>query len=365
MDYLSIRRQELAEMVDQEDLSALLVTNPTNVTYLTGFTGDSSHLILTRDRALLVSDFRYVEQIAEECPDLATHIRPIEKTVHQASAEVLAKLGVTSIGFESGHLSVADSETLREQVKTASWKGGRNRVEQLRAVKDAGEIEQIREAIDIADRAFTVFKALLRPDDREKDLADSLEYWVRRAGGTSTSFPSIVAIGERAALPHARPGNRRLGSSELLLVDWGASGRLYKCDLTRVLGVSTISTKLQELYEVVIKAQKAAISSTRPGAAAKNVDAEARAVIADAGFGDFFGHGLGHGFGLEIHEAPYLKASSEAVLQAGMVVTIEPGIYIPGWGGVRLEDDVLVTDEGCEVLSAQVPNELKNVFASG
>jgi Xaa-Pro aminopeptidase len=362
MDYPALRRQKLTSTLDQEGLDALLISNPVNVTYLTGFSGESSYLLMTRDRAILVSDFRFAEQIAEECPGLETHIRPVDKTVQQASAEILTKLTVRTVGFESSHLTVADWETIRDQAKGCDWKAGRDRVEKLRAIKDESEIEQIRGAITIADRAFTVFCALLRPDDREKDLADALEFYVRKAGGTATSFPSIVAVGARAALPHAPPTERRVDSAELVLVDWGAAGRFYKCDLTRVLATSTISTKLEDVYMVVMKAQEAALRAIRPGVPVKSVDAEARSVIADAGFGDFFGHGLGHGLGLQVHEAPFLRANSDAVLEAGMVVTVEPGIYLPGWGGVRIEDDVLVSADGCEVLTKQVSRELKSVF---
>jgi Xaa-Pro aminopeptidase len=351
MDYPALRRGRLTQTLAEEALDALLITNPVNVTYLTGFSGDSSHLVLTKDRALLVSDFRYTEQIAEECPALPTHIRPASQTIQQASAEVISKLGVHSVGFESGHVTVADFETLSEPRKSLSWKGSRDRVEKLRAIKDASEVDQIREAIGFAEKAFTMLRARLRPEDTEKELCDALENYVRASGGACTSFPSIVAVDERAALPHAPPTSRAVGEANLLLVDWGASGRFYKSDLTRVLTSHTISTKFEAVYAVVLTAQEAAVRALRPGAKAHDVDAEARAVIAQAGFGDFFGHGLGHGIGLQIHESPWMKPKSDAVFQAGMVVTVEPGIYLTGWGGVRVEDDVLVTPDGCEVLT--------------
>jgi Xaa-Pro aminopeptidase len=351
MDHAARRRDDLTRSLADEGLDALLIASPVNVTYLTGFSGESSPLVLTRDRAVLVSDARFTEQLADECPGLDTYIRPPAQTIQQAAAQVLDKLGARGIGFESNHLTVAEWETLRELTPSADWKGGRDRVERLRAVKDPSEVAEIREAIGFAERAFTVFRTLLRPDDREKDLCDALEGYVRRVGGKETSFPSIVAVGERAALPHAPPTDRKVGGAELLLVDWGASGRFYKSDLTRVLATRTISPKLQEVYAVVMRAQERALRRIRPGVQGQDVDAEARAVIAEAGFGDFFGHGLGHGIGLQVHEAPALRPASEAVLEAGMVVTVEPGIYLPGWGGVRLEDDVLVTADGCEVLT--------------
>jgi Xaa-Pro aminopeptidase len=364
VDYPAQRRQRLLQSLSAEGMEALLVSNPLNVTYLTGFSGESSFLVLGRQRVLLVSDARFTKQIAEECPGLEAHIRPPEQSVHQATATVLTKLGFRAVGFETSHLTVGEWERLREGTPAITWKPCRDLVEDLRAVKDASEVEQIRQAIHIAERAFNAFCALLRPEDSEKDLRDDLEYYVRRCGGCSTSFPSIVAAGERAALPHAPPTDRTIHGAELLLVDWGASGPFYKSDLTRILVSRKNSafapsgkdrrgeTKLGQIYEVVWRAQRQAIQRIHPGVKGHEVDAEARRVIAEAGFGDFFGHGLGHGVGLQIHEAPSLRPNSDVVLEAGMVITVEPGIYLPGWGGVRIEDDVLVTPEGCEVLTS-------------
>ncbi|MGE3804896.1 MAG: M24 family metallopeptidase [Gemmataceae bacterium] len=355
------RRQRLGRALKAEHLDALLITKTVNVTYLTGFTGDSSYLILTPKKTLLISDFRYAQQIEEECPGLETIIRPSTQPVQAASAEALTRLRCRAVGFESSSVSVADHEKLRELAPTVEWKGAADRVEQLRIIKDAGEIAAIRTAIGAAERAFDMFRAMLRPTDNEKELADALEGYVRRAGGRRTSFAPIVAVGPRAALAHATPGSQRVDEAGLLLVDWGAETALYKSDLTRVLATRRISPKLEKVYAVVSRAQEKAIRAVRPGAEAKKVDAEARGHIQDEGFGKYFDHGLGHGIGLEIHEAPSVRASSEDRLQPGMVLTIEPGIYIPGWGGVRLEDDVLVTEDGCEVLS-QVSKELTCVF---
>jgi Xaa-Pro aminopeptidase len=360
VDYPAQRRQQLARCLDEEGFDALLVSNPVNVTYLTGFSGDSSYLILGRQRTLLVSDARFTEQIAAECPSLEAHIRPPARTIYQAAGEVLGQLGCRAVGIESAHLTVADLEALREQAKTVDWKPGRDRVELLRAFKDPSEVRQIREAIEIAERAFAVFRALLRPEDREKDLCDDLDHYMRRAGGQGASFPPIVAVGPRAALPHAPPTAKAVAESDLLLVDWGASGRFYKSDLTRVLAARTISPKLEQVYRVVLTAQERAIGAIRPGVKGHEVDTVARTTIAEAGFGDYFGHGLGHGLGLEVHEAPSLRPNADNVLQPGMVVTVEPGIYLPGWGGVRIEDDVLVTPDGCEVLTS-VARELASI----
>jgi Xaa-Pro aminopeptidase len=374
MEHFARRREQLARQLHAEGLDALLITSVVNVTYLTGFTGDSSHLVLTRDRALLVSDPRYTGQIADECPGLPTHIRPPSQKLPEAVAEVLKLTGCHTVGFESGALTVADYETLRGLAPGIDWKPGADRVERLRVVKDESEVAQVREAIAIAERAFTVFRSLLRPDDREKDLADALEGYVRRAGGHSTCFPPIIAVGERAALPHAPPTDRAVSSGELLLVDWGVTGPgQYKSDLTRVLdtrrslGFSARSNgadQLAQVYAAVREAQERAFRAIRPGVEARAVDAAAREAIAEAGYGEFFGHGLGHGIGLEVHEGPAVRPNSQAVLQPGMVFTVEPGVYLPGWGGVRIEDDVLVTPEGCEVLT-HVPRDLDAMRAFG
>jgi Xaa-Pro aminopeptidase len=362
MDFAAQRRERLTRRLADEGLDVLLISNPVNVTYLTGFTGDSTVLLLGRDRALVVSDSRYTGQLAEECPGLPTHIRPPTQKLPEAVALALKGFGVRAVGFESSAVTVAEFETLRGLAPSLDWKGGADRVEALRMVKDAGELEQIKKAIDVAERAFTVFRALLRPDDTEKDLCDALDHYARRAGASGMAFPPIVAVGERAALPHAPPTERTVASSELLLVDWGVSAPLYKSDLTRVLerratsAPSTTTAKLHEVYDVVLRAQEAALRAVRPGASTRAIDAAARSVIAQAGYGENFGHGLGHGFGLQIHEAPWLRPNADMPVQPGMVFTLEPGIYLPGWGGVRIEDDVLVTPDGVERLT-HLPRE--------
>ena len=362
------RRERLVRQLRDAAVDAFLITQPINVSYLTGFSGEASYLILSAAKTILVSDGRFRSQLAEECPDLETCIRPPSQPITEAAAQVLGQLGVHDVEFESGHVTVADAQALADQAKAIAWKPGTNRVEALRQIKDAGEIEQIRAAIRIAETAFAKFRAMLKPDDTEKDLADTLEHAIRRAGGTSGSFPNIVAVGPRAALPHAPPTGKRVREAPVLLVDWGASGPFfYKSDLTRVLLTHNnsrtpgahrpLDAKVQAVYEVVLTAQRAALSAARPGAEANSVDAAARAVIADAGYGDFFTHSIGHGLGMQVHEAPLMKPGSKVELQAGMVVTIEPGIYLPDEFGIRIEDDILITPDGAEVLTS-VPRDL-------
>lgn len=365
MDHFARRRETLARSLTEEGLDAYLISSPVNVSYLTGFSGDSSYLLLGRTRTLLVSDARFTVQLAEECPGLETCIRPPSQRPLSAVAASLDKLGHRNVGFESAALTVAEFEGLKQLAGSVSWKASADRVEQLRMVKDDVELLAIREAITVAEKAFTAFCATIGPDDSEVALCDAMESFLRKAGGKGSSFPPIIASGPRAALPHAPPTGQRAGGGDHLLVDWGAAGPFYKSDLTRVLDTrrNTAFTKdgsrLEQVHAIVARAQLAAIGLVRPGAKAHDIDAAARQVIGEAGY--TFDHGLGHGIGLQVHEGPTIRPNSETLLVPGMVFTIEPGIYVPNWGGVRIEDDVLVTPDGCEVLS-HLPRELTAVF---
>ncbi len=375
MNYLLQRRSTLAQTLKARDVDAFLVTTPVNVTYLTGFTGGDSFYAATPKHEMLVSDTRFEEQIKEECPALDAHIRPHTRTTLEAAAEVLTKSGARSVGVEGNRITHGDLELLKQLAPKLTVVSLDGIIEAQRVVKDPGEVEMIREAVRVAERGFRMFVATLREADTEKDMVDALEGYVRRAGGRSTAFPPIVAVGERGALPHAPPTSKQLGDGSKVLVDWGAD-LLYKSDMTRTLrspfGTAPsrrnkqerIGYNFDELYAVVLAAQNAALAAIRPGVKAKDVDAAARksmasarlAKHADLKLADFFTHGLGHGIGLETHEAPKVRANSEDVLEAGMVITIEPGIYIPDWGGIRIEDDVLVTHDGCKLLST-LPRE--------
>jgi Xaa-Pro aminopeptidase len=387
MNYPALRRQALIHSLknDPQNLDAALITCPVNVTYLTGFSGDSSSVVVTEKKSILISDQRFEAQIKEECADYGRgqefelHIRPHNKTTTEATAEVLTKLGVKSVAVEASRLSIGELESLRTLAPKATFSSQNDLVESLRAVKDMSEIEKIREAVRVAERAFKMFIATLRPADTEKDMVDALDGFLRRAGARGSAFPPIVAVGERGALPHAPPGNRPLEDASKLLIDWGAD-LVYKSDLTRTIRSPFLTTPtrknkfervgftFEEVYKVVLEAQNAAFAEIRPGARAKDIDAAARKVISSAKLrsdpsaklGEYFTHGLGHGIGLEIHENPRIRANSEHVLEAGMVITIEPGVYIPGWGGVRIEDDVLVTRDGYTLLTT-LPRDLSPI----
>lgn len=352
-DRYAARRKRLIAQVKSKSLDALLVTSVTNVRYLTGFTGDSSWLIVGPKLSVLISDGRYRTQIAEECPGLDAVIRAVDQKMTACAATELGKAKARRVGFEQDVLTVGLHATVSSAFTAAELVPTSNLVEELRQVKDAEEVAEIRRAISLAQRAFSSIRATLRGELTERQIAHDLEHTIRALGGEGAAFPPIVAVGDRAALPHYRAGNRRVDEAGLLLVDWGAtSAGGYRSDLTRVLVTSKLSPKLEQVYGVVLKAQLAAIAAMGPGVSTQSVDSAARAVIENAGFGKNFSHGLGHGIGLDIHEAPRMSPQGDATLEVGMVVTVEPGIYLPGVGGVRIEDDVLITRDGVEVLTS-------------
>lgn len=360
-DRHAARRERLLKSLKSTEAGAILVTSEVNVRYLTGFTGDSTFLLLGPKVTLLISDSRFATQIEEECPGLEAHVRTQKTSLVAAVAGVLTNAKPGRVGFEADEVSFRFWEQLRDAAKTTELTPLQGLVEQLRAVKDAGEIAEIREAVRLAERAFRVVTAGLTPDQTEIEASHEIEATLRRFGAKGVSFEPIVAAGDRAALPHYRPTRRRIGDDGLLLIDWGACGPGgYVSDLTRTFATGKVPARMQKIHRVVDEARQAGIAAVRQGAKAADVDAAARNVIEAAGYGKNFGHGLGHGIGLQVHESVRLSAISKDVLKAGMVMTIEPGIYLPGVGGVRIEDDVLVTRDGCEVLST-LPREMEQV----
>jgi Xaa-Pro aminopeptidase len=352
MSQYAARRDKLRRQFKKLGLDALLVTNFVNVTYLTGFSGDDSYLLVLDNGEVILSDPRYTTQIEEECLGLEASIRPPGVGMIETLAKIAARGRIKKLGIEGASMTVALRDEIAAALPKTPLASTGNLVEDLRVIKDKDEVAEIRRAIWYAERAFGILRASLRPERTEKEVADELENNIRLFGGKGCSFPSIVAVGARAALPHARPTDQRIGADDFVLVDWGANGGRYMSDLTRVLVTGKISPKLERIYRVVLSAQEQAMAAIRPGLCCEEIDQVARKSIAKAGFAQNFGHGLGHGIGLEIHEAPRLAAKVQRKLEAGMIVTVEPGIYLPGWGGVRIEDDVLVTKSGCEVLTS-------------
>ncbi len=358
MDYQA-RRERLRKGLKKAGVDALLVTDFTNVTYLTGFTGDDSYLLVRRDGETILSDPRYTTQLEEESPGVDLYIRQPGVEMLQAVERAVRKAKVGRLGIEADSMTVGPRDSIAEKLPKVELVPTSDLVEALRLCKDKDEIERLRRAVWQAEKAFTVLRSTLRPEKTEKQVADELEYQFRLFGAKDASFPSIVAVGPRAALPHAVPGEPHIGDDDFVLIDWGANDGLYCSDLTRMVVTGKISPKFERIYKTVLEAQRRAIEAVRPGAVAHDVDNVARSYIAKAGFGKRFRHGLGHGLGMLVHEAPRLAVKKQTVLKAGMVVTVEPGIYLPGWGGVRIEDDVLVTRNGHEVLTS-VPKRLED-----
>ena len=352
------RIDQIRKLALKDGAQAMLVTKERNVKYLAGFTGDSTYLFLTKKKAILLSDTRYTTQIEEECPGFEVEIRDSKVSLTEVVDNVAQASRLTSLAIEAHAITKSQYDEFESKLAGVTLQSTTGLVEQLREIKDSDEVAEIRYSINLAQRAFEVIRAALTREQTEAEIAANLEHQIRMFGGYGCAFEPIIGVGPRAALPHAVKTDRRIGESSFVLIDWGARGRHYLSDLTRVLVTGKISTKLQRIYEVVLEAQLAAIKKIRPGAKLVDVDSAARSVIEKAGFGSRFGHGLGHGFGLEIHESPRLSPIAEGTLKTGMVVTVEPGIYLAGWGGVRIEDDVLVTKDGHEVLTS-VPKQFE------
>ena len=347
--HIGERLRRLREVMHRRNLSAFLITNPTDQFYLTGFDGEDGAALISPNRVYLITDSRF-----DEAADLhASWARKIVRRggLMEAAGRLINRRRLPRIGIQPAHISMRDATELRRATSETRLVPVQEAVDQLRLCKDQMELDAIRRAIDIAQKAFTATRRQIRPGLSERQIAADLEHRMRRLGADAASFPTIVAVGPNASLPHARPGDRRVERGSAVLIDWGARVGGYCSDLTRVVFVVRIPPRLGKVYQVVLDAQLRAIQAIRPQVRADRVDAVARRRIARAGYGKRFGHGLGHGVGLDVHEQPRVSRLSKTEFQPGMVFTVEPGVYLPGVGGVRIEDDVLVTTDGVEVLS--------------
>lgn len=366
-DVFSKRRESLRNHFKKRGIEAFFVTNVHNVSYLTGFRGDSSFLLIHAKGATLLSDSRYKIQIEKDCPQLEAIIREPNTSLFSGIQHLFEPYAKKRIGFESDSVSVATFEKYKKKLNVSKWVPITGLIEEMRHIKDETEIAAIEKAIRCAAYAFNDVLDELRSRKDSQQLTETfvrnrLECAMRFADSDGTPFSTIVAVGENAALPHAIPSKKPIKDGEMLLIDWGASFDGYVCDLTRTLITKKkCSKQMKHVYNIVLEAQKSAIDLIRPGAAAKDVYAAAFNVIENAGFGKFFTHGLGHSLGRVVHESVRLAANSETVLRPGMILTVEPGIYLPNWGGVRIEDDILVTENGCSVLSSFLPKSFEDM----
>ncbi len=355
---MSSRVERVLEDVAERELDALLVSDLVNVRWLTGFTGSNAAAVVGPSQRRFVTDFRYLSQAAEQVD--AEWEREITSDLLKRAAEGLPD-GPLRLGFDDAHLSVKQHAQLAQHVgEDVELVAAGGILEALRALKEPAEIDAIRAAAKLADEAFEEVVGAGIVGRTEADVALDLEIAMRRRGAQGPSFAPIVAAGAHGALPHAVPRDVAIPAGTLVVIDWGAQLDGYASDCTRTVATGPLDPRDREIYDVVLRAQEAALEAVRPGPTGKEVDAVARAIIDDSGHAEHFGHGLGHGVGLEVHEGPRLSKLGTDALAAGNIVTVEPGVYVPGAVGVRIEDLVAITEDGHEVLST-LSKELRTV----
>lgn len=338
-----------AEMARRK-LNGYLIQNRMNQYWLTGFTGEDGLVLVTPRALVLLTDGRFDEAADREAPFAHKVLRKLRTP--EVNARHLSRYRLGRLGFDPGQMSVAEHAQLKKFVKPTRLVPAGGLVPAQRLIKDEGEVAGILKAIDVAQRAFTRLRKWLQPGRTERQIAARLEFEMKMLGAQEPSFPTIVAIGANSSLPHYEPGDGVVTDHDPILIDWGARVDWYCSDLTRMIWPARTPRRMAEINRIVHVAHDRAIAAVRPGLTAHDVDKVARRHIARAGYGPRFNHALGHGMGLDVHEAPRVGKGTADVLKPGMVFTIEPGIYVPGVGGVRIEDDVLVTDDGCQVLTS-------------
>lgn len=351
------RVDKLRSLLQKHDMEALLVSSDANRRYLSGFRGSAGMLLITKDEAIIFTDFRYRLQVAEESPSFTLYEISPTVPIKKKLLEVAKQMGLYNIGFEAAHVSYHFHQQLQKGLQEedgtpiVTLQATIGMVESLRAMKDDDEIATLRRAIAITDAAIGAVLEVVTPEHTERQVAWMLEVAMREWGADSVAFPVIVAAGSNAALPHARPSDAPLGEGQPIIIDMGAVYNGYHADMTRTVIFGKPDDRFWEVYNTVLEAQEHAIKTIRPGMKESEADKVAREYIDSAGFGKEFGHSLGHGVGLEVHEGPHISKIREDELVRGSVFSVEPGIYIEGWGGVRIEDLVLLHQDRCEVLS--------------
>lgn len=349
------RLADFRERMAEHEVDGYLIQDRMDQYWLTGFTGEDGFVLITSRAVVLLTDGRFDENADREAPYARKVLR--KKRTPEYTAKQVQKCRIKRLGFNPGQMSVAEHKVLTKACKPTKLVGTPDLVTPARACKEPREVKRIRQAIEIAEKSLLKVRRWLKPGLTERQIAAKLVYEMQSLGASGETFPSIVASGPNSSIPHAVPSDRKLKKSELLLIDWGAHVDWYGSDLTRVMWLGSIPARLRKIFDIVREAHDRAIDAVRPGMTAHELDHVARSVITKAGYGKRFNHALGHGLGLVAHEIPRIGKGTETVLEPGMVITIEPGIYLPGVGGVRLEDDVLVTRDGCEVLTS-LPIEL-------
>ncbi len=350
------RLRALRTAMRRRGLSALAVTDMKNVRYLTGFTGSAGACLVSTRSAVFITDFRYRAQAAKEAAP--EYRRAEHSSLIEGLAREMRRIRADALAFEEDRLTYGAFRRMRKLAKGVRLKPTSGLAAGLRLRKDAGEIQKLRRGAGINAEALGDAVNAIRPGRAESEIALDLEAAMRKWGASGPAFDTIVASGPRSALPHGVASSRKVKKGDLVTIDFGAVVSGYHADTTRVFSLGKPSPKGEKIYHIVLEAQMAAVEAVRPGVSCGHVDKAARDVIKRRGYGDAFGHGTGHGLGLDIHEAPRLGPGVKEELKPGMVVTVEPGIYLPGWGGVRIEDMVLVTERGRQVLTRSITKEL-------
>ncbi|HAJ33897.1 MAG TPA: Xaa-Pro dipeptidase [Candidatus Atribacteria bacterium] len=338
---------------ENKEIEGFLVTNLKNLNYLSGFDGEGFALIGASGKNYLLTDSRYTEQAQKESPDFKIITdEPKKKNARILTLKkILEKGKIKKIAFESNNLTYADFKKYSDSFDSIVFLPTDNIIEEIRMIKDREEIIKIKKAAQIATESLKDVFEMIEPGLRELDIASELAYTMRKKGAQKEAFETIVVSGERSSLPHGKPSEKKIAEGELITIDMGANYQNYNSDITRTIIIGKENEKQKEIFSIVLEAQKAALEFLKPGVKCSEVDSVARDIIEKKGYGKYFGHGLGHGVGLDIHELPRVSFSDDTVLQPGMVITIEPGIYLPEVGGVRIEDSILITEVGYEILT--------------
>lgn len=344
----------LRQKMKMEGIDGILITSEINRRYITGFTGTAGVALVTNEQALFITDFRYTEQANEQAKsfDVIEHKTPIIEEI----AKQVKQLHIEKLGFEQAYVTYEMYQQYENEIATKLVPIS-NMIESLRLIKTEDELAILKDAAKIADKAFEHILTFIKPGVKEVDVANELEFYMRKEGATSSSFDIIVASGYRSALPHGVASDKEIASGELVTMDFGALYKGYCSDITRTIAVGEISEELNDIYHIVLEAEKLGVKEIKAGMTGKEADQLTRDHITSKGYGPNFGHSTGHGIGLEVHENPRLSMTSTDVLKENMVVTVEPGIYVPNVGGCRIEDDIIITETGNEVITHS-PKEL-------
>lgn len=353
------RIDKLRNHLSKTNIDAIIVTNPLNVRYLSGYTGSSGRLVISEDDLYIISDSRYELQCAVESPHFKLAL--MSSQWEASAVEIIHRLKPSTVSFEADSITFEEWNHLSQALTDIQLIPADNYISSMRLIKDEDEISLMRKAVNIADMAFSNILNFLSNDITEKELTAEIDCELRRCGADRESFDTITISGIRTAFIHGQATDKRIQTGDLVLMDFGARYQGYNSDITRTVVIGEPTKEQIDIYDIVLQAQMLAIEAIKPGVSGCDIDAIARNFISDKGYGDFFGHGLGHGLGLHIHDSQAFSKFSALILEPGIIATVEPGIYIPNWGGIRIEDNILVTESGYEILTQSPKSTLKSI----